>query len=893
VKVMDGRPIKLEGNPEHPLSRGGLCATGQASLLSLYDPYRQKHPSLRGQRVTWSTVDQQVMEALAKARQQNRKVVLLTGTINGRATLSVIGDFLARFPKGEHVVYEAIAYDALREAHRIAYGREFIPVYRLDKAEVIVSFSADFLGTWLSPVEFTKQYASSRVPAFLEGGTGKPQRMSRHFQFESRLSLTGSNADFRYPISPSEQAVCLKALLLCVARMIGRNHPLAAALAETVPPALPPESAQRVAKVATALVRCRRRSLVLTDSHDLDSQLCALALNEMLGNVGSTVDIARSSYQKMGHTADIIRLIEEMERGEVAVLLIYGCNPAYTYPEADRFLKALQKVTCSVSFACTPDETAAATRWHCPANHPMEDWGDAEPQSGRLSLYQPTIRPLYDTRGFGDSLLKWSGRQESFHQFLQHYWETNIFPRQKEFNDFPSFWDAVLQRGFIELPLPQAARASSLRVQPVVQVLQRPPESQPTGIEVELFEPVALRDGEAANNPWLQELPDPLSKITWDNYACLAPALARERQIAEGQLLEIGCGNRTIKVPAHIQPGQHPRTISIPLGYGRTQAGPIGNGVGCNAYPLVSMQNGRRRLTGLITAVTALSQTVVFARTQTHDLMEDRPIVQEVSLTNLQSHRKVTPHEPEEEANLWEEHEYPEYKWGMVIDLTRCTGCSACVTACDIENNVAMVGREEVRRQREMHWMRIDRYFQGDGEHTRVLYQPMLCQHCANASCETVCPVLATVHDDQGLNVQVYNRCVGTRYCANNCPYKVRRFNFFNNISNDLTRNLALNPEVTVRSRGVMEKCSFCLQRIQAARVTARREGRKVRDGEVQPACQQSCPADAIVFGNLADPGSRVSRLARSPRSFRVLEELNRQPSVYYLAKVRQEEEKG
>jgi len=410
---------------------------------------------------------------------------------------------------------------------------------------------------------------------------------------------------------------------------------------------------------------------------------------------------------------------------------------------------------------------------------------------------------------------------------------------------------------------------------------------------------VGLRDGSQASNPWLQELPDPVTKITWGNCAAIAPALARRHSIREGQLVRLRVGDRLIQAPAQVQPGQHLDTVSVAVGYGRVHAGAIGDRVGVNAFQLIPATEGHRRTSAVLDEMTPLSERVTLALTQVHSSMEGRPIVREATGAGG-GRSELLPNggapRLEEEASagkvsLWAAHKYPEYRWGLVIDLGKCTGCSACVTACDLENNVPAVGPEEVGRQREMHWLRIDRYYLGDSEAPRVVFQPMLCQHCANASCETVCPVLATVHDDQGLSVQVYNRCVGTRYCANNCPYKVRRFNFFDNISNDLTRNLALNPDVTVRSRGVMEKCSFCLQRIQQAKIRARARGRKVGDGEVQTACSQSCPAGAITFGNLADPSSRVSRLAASPLAYRVLEELNRQPAVYYLARVRNGDE--
>jgi molybdopterin-containing oxidoreductase family iron-sulfur binding subunit len=894
AKVVDGRPIKFEGNPDHRISRGGLCAAGQGAVLSVYDAYRQKGPTIGGKAATWEDVDRTVRKALdaLRAPRAQRRLVLLTGPLTGAASRALIRESLAAFPGAEHVVYDPVSYDAIREAHAGAYGRPILPGYRFDRADVIVSFGADFLGTWLSPVEFTKQYASGRDVS------ARDARMSRHFQFESRLSLSGSNADERISIAPSEQAAAVAALTARVARRATSGDP--------GPRALRPEVERALDRVAEALSGARGRSLVVSDSPDPAVQRAIVALNDALGNVGQSVDLSRPSQQKQGRPADMARLLAEMERGEVAVLLIHGCNPAYTYPEADAFATALRKVPLSVSFAVTPDETARLTTLHCPTHHPLESWGDAEPQVGRLSLVQPTLRPLYDTRAFEESLLAWSGRNLRFYDYLRRYWETEIFPRQKEQQEFIAFWDGMLQRGYLELPVGAAPGSwllapgseatgakgaelppGGLPLSPPGARSQEPGAGSTATLEVEVYETVALRDGAGANNPWLHELPDPISKVTWDNYAAISPLLARERGIKEGQWIGVSIHGHSVEIPAHIQPGQHPRTISIALGYGRSAAGPVGDHVGVNAYPLVA-----GKTTGLECVIAARADRPLhrFGRTQIHTSMEGRPIVQEISYSDYQarSTQRASPDaHHEEHADLWHGEERPDVRWGMAIDLTRCVGCSACVVACDIENNVPVVGREEVGRQREMHWLRIDRYYTGDPEAPRVVHQPMMCQQCGNASCEVVCPVLATVHDDQGLNVQVYNRCVGTRYCSNNCPYKTRRFNFFDNAKSDPTQNLALNPDVTVRSRGIMEKCTFCVQRIQAAKSAARREGRSLEDGQVRTACEQSCPADAIVFGNLADPESRVSKVAAANRSYRVLEELNRQPAVVYLAKVR------
>ncbi len=887
VKVMDGRPIKLEGNPDHPLSRGGLCAIGQGAVAGLYDPYRRIGPSREGKPTTWAEADAAISDALSRSRASKRQVALITGSMSGSATAALVADFMAAFPQARHVIYDPFPYEAVREAHRRAYGVSVVPRYRFDQADLVVAFGADFLGTWLSPVEFTKQWSSKRAAS----------HAARHIQVEARMSLTGTNADERHTLSPSEQADCLAATLMKVVTTLGAATPdLASVKASWT------SEVQTVAdRLADALVAQRGKRLVVTDSGDAAVQTLAVALNDALGNVGTTVDLERPSRQWQGSDTQLASLVGAMQRGDVEVLIIHGCNPAHSWPRGKEFADAVAKVPCSVATGSVADETTRLTKWHCPSPHALEAWSDAEPASGIHSIGQPVLRPLYRTRSLQDSLLAWSGKRMSFHQYLQEHWRTAVFPKAaKASGDFAAFWDEALERGWVQVeasptrvgPFRKGVVPSALR-----QVAGRTKE--PNGTEFELYHSVALRDGEAANNPWLQELPDPITKITWGNCACIAPSLATRLGISEGQWIEVGAADGSaLAVPAHVQVGQHPGTVSIALGYGRTEAGPIGNGVGVNAGHLAALSGGMRRFHGQARSVAVASNRPAFpfAKTQIHDDLDGRPIVGEAdrhahgSPEEGHDHGHAGHEEERRKANLWGKPIPSDRRWGMVIDLDRCTGCSACVAACDIENNVPAVGPDEVRRSRDMHWMRIDRYFEGDADSPTVRHQPMMCQHCANASCESVCPVLATVHDDQGLNVQVYNRCVGTRYCANNCPYKVRRFNWFDNQAKLAARRLGLNPSVTVRSRGVMEKCSLCIQRIQEARIRSRNEGRDVQDGEVRTACEQSCPADAIVFGDLQDPNSRVARLAKDTRAFSALEELNRQPAIRYLARSKRTE---
>jgi len=556
-----------------------------------------------------------------------------------------------------------------------------------------------------------------------------------------------------------------------------------------------------------------------------------------------------------------------------------------------------------VSCADRLDETAAQAHAVCPDHHFLEAWGDAEPVASFFSLAQPTIAPLFDTRAAQDSLLKWLGRAPDFYEYLRGYWRETLYPQQSRYATFDEFWDHSLHDGVCALPAGPAAERRfagdvSAAAASIVRDHERSAgERHADRFEVHLYETVGQRDGAHANNPWLHELPDPVSKVTWGNYAAIAPAVASRLGISSGDVVALDAGTRRIEVPVHVQPGQSPRAISIAMGYGRRRAGRVGQGVGANAYPLVQVVAGMRRYAGTSVTVARTGRLEPLAATQTHHSMEGRTIVEQTTFAAwlAASSAGHGEHEPQEVPSLWAGRPAGAHAWGMAIDLNTCTGCSACVTACQAENNVPVVGRDEVRRGREMHWIRIDRYYTGSEDDPETLVQPMMCQHCNNAPCEPVCPVLATVHSSDGLNQQVYNRCIGTRYCENNCPYKVRRFNWFEYARNsrfDFNMNSALgsmtlNPDVAVRSRGVMEKCSLCVQRIQAGKLAAERDGRPVADGDIETACQQVCPAEAIVFGDLSDPNSRVSTLVRSQRRYRVLEELGTRPNVSYLTKVR------
>ena len=902
AKARDGRPVKLEGNPEHPVSRGGLCAAGQASLLGLYDSRRFRSPQKAGRATNWEEADRSIARELTKLRQERGAVRLLSSTVNSPTLSGAIERFLAGFEDAKWVQYDAVSSSAILDAHQQTHGIRALPRYRFDRAEVIVSFECDFLGTWISPVEFTKQWKAGRD---LEA---KPPRMSEHIQLEPRMTLTGSNADRRIALAPEALSAALAVLADKIAGLAGQTTNFSRDVAGYV-------STVDINDIARRLWAARGRSLVVSGSNDVRDQLLVNYLNHLLGNYGATLDVERPSYQRRGSDAELAALVDELRAGKVRALFVYAANPAYDLP--GNLGDAIKKVPLVVSFAERPHETSALAHWVCPDHHFLESWTDAEAVAGVVTVSQPVLRPLGDTRPAMESFAIWAGKPAGAYDQMREHWRAALFPRQSQEKSFDKFWDSSVYTGFVEVaarPLTaQSFDSASLRS------ISRTPPADP-GFVLALYPTVAMGDGRHAYNAFLQELPDPVSKVTWDNYASVSPAAARKLGLTAGDTVRIEAGDESLSLPVYLQPGQHDRVIGVALGYGSVMSrrfakiGPqwlegkpsVGDTglVGVNAAPLLRLENGALRCTRAV-KVARGDRRYQLAVTQDHHTLsipnplagthEPRPIVQETTLVAFSKNASAgAPREEKESAQLWPaDHPYTGHRWAMAIDLTACTGCSACIVACNAENNVPVVGRDEVRRRREMHWLRIDRYYseREDGE-VLAVHQPMLCQQCENASCETVCPVLATVHSEEGLNEQVYNRCVGTRYCANNCAYKTRRFNWFDYVHDDQLQNLMLNPDVTVRTRGIMEKCTFCVQRIQEAKAEAKRNDKPLAEGAIQTACQQSCPAGAIVFGDINDPNSRISKLAASGRSYKVLEELNVRPSVAYQRLVRNREEK-
>ena len=891
VKTREGRPIKLEGNPESPITRGGLSARAQAAVLSLYDGARLQHFAKNGAKVDKDQLDQEVRNALAGAG----RVAIVSPTIISPSTKKVIAEFATRFGGAEHVMYDVNSASGLLRANG-----GVLPAYDFSKADVIVSFGADFLGTWLSPVEFARQYVENRKVSSAK------RTMSKHFQFETNMSLTGSNADVREPMKPSALG---EAVVSLYNALMGGGKP-----------------AGKLGMAAAALQSAGSRGLVVSGSNDPAIQTLVTAINQRLGS--GAVDTANPSFVRQGDDARMARLVKDIAAGQIGAVIFYNANPVFDHPMGADLKAALEakKVKTTISLNDRLDETGALCTYAAPDHHFLESWNDYEPKRGYLSMAQPVITPLFATRQAQDSLLTWAGSPTTYYNYLRQQWQGVLG------GDFTKAWDKAVHDGVAmgsALPAPAAQLEGAMDANSAIAAIKA---AKSGGIELAIYEKIGVGTGADSNNPWLQELPDPVTKATWGNYVTVPRAYAVAQKWEQGDVVKVTANGKSVSLPVLIQPGQAAGTIGIAIGYGRQAAGKVANGVGENVLPLAVMRNGAISYTNTVQMEATGTQSPI-AQTQTHHTIMDRkPVVQEATLAQYRENPKeVTEYEkvstPDglekpNKVSLWQDYEYKNHHWGMAIDLNSCIGCGSCVVGCQAENNVAVVGKQEVINRREMHWMRIDRYYSSDAhkedfeekgklatyaamedpsENPSVIFQPMMCQHCNHAPCETVCPVLATTHSSEGLNQMTYNRCVGTRYCANNCPYKVRRFNWFSYYSNekfetvnghmftDLGR-MVLNPDVTVRARGVMEKCSLCVQRIQLGKLEAKKQKRRPKDGEIVSACAQSCPTQAIVFGDMRDSESRISQLLRredGERAFHVLDAINVQPNITYLTKIR------
>jgi molybdopterin-containing oxidoreductase family iron-sulfur binding subunit len=875
VKTRDGRPIKIEGNSLSPFNGEGTTARVQASVLSLYDDARLKNPSVAGVETPWETLDAQIISDLVRLNGMEREIVLLTSNIISPSTSRLIREFGKGFHKFRWVHYDAVSYSAIIESNRICFGKPVIPDYLFRNARLVVSVNTDFLGTWISPVHFIPDYVSRRKPQ-----TDQPD-MLRHIHFGSGVTITGSNADTRRKIKPSEE----KALLIDLHNRIAGTTNLEKLSGS--------DYREDLSDLASELLAARGKSIVISGSNDVGNQIIVNRINYMLGNYSKCLDLNNNLNIASGIDSDMQNLVSDMKAGRIGALLMYNVNPVYDYPASQDFITGLKNTELTVNMTVSANETAGKAKYECPVNHYLESWDDAEIIPGQLSLAQPCISQIFNTRSFQDSLLKWSGKTTGYHEYLKAAWEETYFP-QSEMPVFRDFWNQSLGKGVFRY---SAAKTElpQFREEAMMLPAIKQGKTAEGGYEVILTESIPLGTGLHANNPWLMELPDPVSKHCWENIASVSPRDARDLGIITGDLIKIKEG---LILPAFIQPGQTEGTISIAIGYGRTNSGPVADHKGVNVYPFVEITEGNRIYGFTINKPIKTGGNTQVALTQLHHSMEGRPIVRSTYLyrykTDPSSGNEFHKEFESGHKTLYPEISYDGFHWGMAIDLSLCVGCNACVIACQAENNVPTVGKSEVIRHRIMHWLKIDRYYSDDPDNPKVLFQPLTCQHCDNAPCENVCPVSATNHSSEGLNQMAYNRCVGTKYCINNCPYRVRRFNWFRytdnkvfdfNSASDLGK-MALNPDVTVRERGVVEKCSFCVQRIQEKKLQAKLENRTLRDFEIKTACMQACPAGAIVFGNLNDENSRVSGLFGDPRSYGLLEDLHTLPSTRFLTKV-------
>ncbi len=910
VKTREGRPIKIERNDlaENP---GSVNARVQASVLSLYDSQRLSAPLIDGAEVSWSDFDTKVAQKLNE--MSGKDIVLLTQTFASPSTSKLIKEFTAKYPNVRHVVYDTVSSSEALDAFQNKYGTRALADYDFSKAEVIVSVGADFLGDWQGG-GYDAGYAKSRVP--------KNGKMSRHIQFEANMSLTGANADKRVPVKPSEQLQVLKAL----------TGGSTSGLSEKVQEAVNNAKAQ--------LAKAGNKGVIVTGLPDVAAQ--TLALNYNANSV--VMDATKPKLTRMGNTAEVMRVLNGVISGSVKGMITVGVDPIYSFPNNEAFSEAYNNLEMSLAFAMKVDATAAASQLVAATPHYLESWGDAQLKKGTFSLMQPTIRPLFDTRQFQDSLLQWTGNSKKYYDYIKETWADVLGGTS---------WNKALEAGVL-------TSASEVIMEEVPstngEVMMESSSSngalsaanQNGGLELTLYTKISMGDGQQANNPWLQEMPDPISRAAWDNYLTVSASDAAEMglentHVANGGLngsyVHVKMGDVVLEnVPVLIQPGQAKGSVGLALGYGKTHGVQEEMQIGVNAYQIYSnFSSVQQNVT--IEKVGGMHE---FACVQLHNTMMGRDIIRETSLEIFNTkdvhewnevpqvskdHQEIPVTSPD--ADLWDSFDRSiGHHFNLAIDLNACTGCGACVIACHAENNVPVVGKNEMRKSRDMHWLRIDRYyssvesFEGDtekkenisglgsslsdfgamenpAENPQVAFQPVMCQHCNHAPCETVCPVAATSHGRQGQNHMAYNRCVGTRYCANNCPYKVRRFNWFlynendefdYHMNNDLGR-MVLNPDVTVRSRGVMEKCSMCIQKTQLTILDAKRDGRSIKDGEFQTACSSACDKGAMVFGDINDHDSAVYKEKENKRMYHLLEAVGTKPNVFYQAKVRNTKE--
>ncbi|MGC6432439.1 MAG: TAT-variant-translocated molybdopterin oxidoreductase [Jejuia sp.] len=927
VKTREGRPIKIENN-DLAVTNSSANARVHASVLGLYDSLRVQGPMKDGETISWDDFDAETTKALTEIAAANKPIVFLTQTYASPSTAKLVAQFSEKYGNVSHVQYDAVSESAALDAFQNKYGERALASYDFSKAKTIVSVGADFLGDWQGG-GYDSGYAKKRIPDH-----GK---MSRHIQFESNMTLSGANADKRVPLTPSQQKQALAKL-----------HSLI--VGGSVSTDLPEAIKEAITKAAEELNKAGSKGLVVTGIQDVNAQTVALEINEALGS--NAFDPKTPVKTRQGSDKAVAQLVEDLKAGNVGAVIMSGVNPVYTLPNATDFIEGIKKADLSIAFSLKEDETASECQYIAAVPHYLESWGDVELKKGHYALTQPTIRPLFNTKQFQEVLLKWTGNDSSYHDYIKETWGTDILG-DSSFNK--ALHDGVYVGALAEEVETEAIDEENIEAPSGNAASVLAASAKASGLELTLYTKTGMGDGQQANNPWLQEFPDPLTRITWDNYLTVSEADAKELDLwldsstffsenrneatggLNGKYAKITVDGSSLTVPVIVQPGQAKGSVGLSFGYGRTAGLKEEMQTGVNAYPLYKNFNTVQSV-----SIEAAPGKHEFAAIQLHNTLMGRgDIIRETTLEIFNTkdkeywnpipkvslnHEETPVTSPE--VDLWDEFDRSiGHHFNLSIDLNACTGCGACVIACHAENNVPVVGKEEIRRSRDMHWLRIDRYyssaetFEGDdakkeemsglwgdngslggfGEmeapsaNPQVAFQPIMCQHCNHAPCETVCPVAATAHGRQGQNHMAYNRCVGTRYCANNCPYKVRRFNWFlyngndefdYHMNDDLGR-MVLNPDVVVRSRGVMEKCSMCIQKTQKTILDAKRDGRQIKDGEFQTACSAACSSGAMVFGDINDEESEVAKLTKDDRMYHLLEHVGTKPNVMYHTMVR------
>ena len=938
VKTREGRPILVEGNNDSSISQGGVNPKTLGSLLSLYDNARIKTPLKAGQPISWEDADTAIgakLEAVGEG-----KIAILSTTVISPSTKKAIEKFTAKYPTTEWVQYDAISYSGLLEANKESFGKRALANYHFDKADLIVSVGADFLGAWVSPTEYAAAYAKRKKVS--EGN----YNMNRHIQIESLPSLAGSNADLRIPVKASEEDLAVVRLYNLIANPAGAakvsdNSSFANAKLESV---------------ANELWAAKGKSIVVSGSNNKNTQLLVNAINNMLGNYGSTIDFTNAAYYRQGDDVKTAKLLKEMKASNVKALFVLNANPVYHL--GAEFTDALSKVDLTVDFSERITETAEVVEFICPTHHYLEGWDDAMPKENVYATIQPTIAPLFKTRQAQESLLKWSGVETSYYDFVRET-AKEVVVSKSTFSGLELLWNNVVHDGEVVLNDGTSASYTASDLSAAASEVLK--ASKSSEFELKLYEKGQIGDGVVSDNPWMQELADPLTRITWDNYILANPTWVKDNGLLHNHknksynIAKLTVNNVTITLPVVALPGVPVGVFGVAYGYGRTHSVHAELTRGESVFPLVSRENN--------TNVFAVENWEKTGDTQQIGIVQQEHRINHVGLggekvrlivkeTTLDEYKKnpasgnlINLGMEFVDRKYWVEKylnslygtpdsDNPAIKeygaahvgaltnghhWGMGVDLNSCIGCGACVVACNVENNVPVVGRNEVRRAHDMQWLRIDKYHTGDVDNPQIVFQPLMCQHCDNAPCENVCPVAATNHSTEGLNQMTYNRCIGTRYCANNCPYKVRRFNWYDYqgadsfssnegfvFNNDFDANdkaasfgseplgmhtplakMVLNPDVTVRSRGVIEKCSFCVQRIQLGKLDAKKAKRPLQDSDIVTACQSACPTNAITFGDTNNVESAVSKVWADPRAYGIIEEIHTLPSVKYLVKVR------